>query len=157
MRARGALRSSGAPRTCPCPSLPACACSTDFPLATLREFIDWTPFFHTWELKGVYPRIFDHPEHGEQARQVFSEANALLDRIVEEKLLTARGVYGFFAANAAGDDVELYADGSRKEVIERFCFLRQQADWEGKEPCRSLADFIAPKETGLPITSAPSR
>ena len=121
----------------------------NFPLATLRKFIDWTPFFHTWELKGVYPRIFDHPEHGEQARQVFSEANALLDRIVEGKLLTARGVYGFFAANATGDDVELYADGSRNEVTERFCFLRQQADWEGKEPCRSLADFIAPKETGL--------
>ena len=121
----------------------------NFPLTTLRAFIDWTPFFHTWELKGVYPRIFDHPEHGEQARQVFSEGNALLDRIVEEKLLTARGVYGFFAANAMGDDVELYADGDRKKVVERVCFLRQQADWEGKEPCRSLADFIAPKETGL--------
>ncbi len=121
----------------------------NFPLATLRAFIDWTPFFHTWELKGVYPRIFDHPEHGEQALQVFSEGNDLLNRIVEEKLLTARGVYGFFTANAVGDDVELYADGSRKKVVERFCFLRQQADWEGKEPCRSLADFIAPKETGL--------
>jgi 5-methyltetrahydrofolate--homocysteine methyltransferase len=121
----------------------------NFPLATLRAFIDWTPFFHTWELKGVYPRIFDHPEYGEQARQVFSEANDLLDRIVEEKLLTARGVYGFFAANVVGDDVELYADGSHKKVVERFCFLRQQADWDGKEPCRSLADFIAPKETGL--------
>jgi 5-methyltetrahydrofolate--homocysteine methyltransferase len=121
----------------------------NFPLATLRAFIDWTPFFHTWELKGVYPRIFDHPEYGEQARQVFSEANGLLDRIVEEKLLTARGVYGFFAANAVGDDVELYADGGHKNVVERFCFLRQQADWDGKEPCRSLADFIAPKETGL--------
>ncbi len=121
----------------------------DFPLATLRAFIDWTPFFHTWELKGVYPRIFDHPEYGEQARQVFSEGNGLLDRIVEEKLLTARGVYGFFAANATGDDVELYADEARNKVIERFCFLRQQADWEGKEPCRSLADFIAPQVTGL--------
>ena len=122
----------------------------DFPLATLREFIDWTPFFHTWELKGVYPRIFDHPEHGAQARQIFAEANALLDRIIEEKLLTARGVYGFFPANAVGDDVELYADGARKKVLERFHFLRQQANREGSEPCRSLADFIAPKETGLP-------
>jgi 5-methyltetrahydrofolate--homocysteine methyltransferase len=134
----------------PAPEFTGVRVLDNFPLATLREFIDWTPFFHTWELKGVYPRIFDHPEHGAQARQLFAEANALLDRIVEEKLLTARGVYGFFAANAVGDDVELYADGARKKVLERFCFLRQQANREGSEPCRSLADFIAPKDIGLP-------
>ena len=122
----------------------------NFPLATLREFIDWTPFFHTWELKGVYPRILDHPEQGAQARLIFAEANALLDRIIEEKLITARGVYGFFAANAAGDDVDLYTDGTRESVLDRFHFLRQQANREGSEPCRSLSDFIAPKETGLP-------
>jgi 5-methyltetrahydrofolate--homocysteine methyltransferase len=122
----------------------------NFPLATLREFIDWTPFFHAWELKGVYPRIFDHPEQGAQARQIFAEANALLDRIIEEKLITARGVYGFFPAGTVGDDVELYADGARSQVIERFHFLRQQANKEGSEPCRSLSDFIAPRETGLP-------
>ncbi len=122
----------------------------DFPLATLREFIDWTPFFHTWELKGVYPRIFEHPEQGAQARQVFSEANALLDHILAEKLITARGVYGIFPANAVGDDVELYTDETRAEPLQRFHFLRQQANREGNEPCRSLADFIAPKETGLP-------
>ena len=121
----------------------------DFPLATLREYIDWSPFFHTWELKGVYPRILEDERQGEQARQIFAEANALLDRIVREKLLTARGVYGFFAANAVGDDVELYADGEREKVLERLYFLRQQSDREGNEPCRSLADFIAPKETGL--------
>jgi 5-methyltetrahydrofolate--homocysteine methyltransferase len=134
----------------PAPEFTGVRVLDNFPLATLREFIDWTPFFHTWELKGVYPRIFDHPEHGAQARQLFAEANALLDRIVEEKLLTARGVYGFFAANAVGDDVVLYADGARKKVLERFCFLRQQANREGSEPCRSLADFIAPKDIGLP-------
>ena len=121
----------------------------DFPLATLREFIDWSPFFHTWELKGVYPRILTDERQGEQARQIFAEANALLDRIVAEKLLTARAVYGFFAANAVGDDVELYADGGRSEVLDRLHFLRQQSDREGNEPCRSLADFIAPVETGL--------
>ncbi|MGC9225176.1 MAG: methionine synthase [Terracidiphilus sp.] len=121
----------------------------DFPLATLREFIDWSPFFHTWELKGVYPRILDDPKQGEQARQIFAEANALLDTIVAEKLLTARAVYGFFAANAVGDDVELYTDETRSQVIARLHFLRQQADREGSEPCRSLADFVAPKETGL--------
>ena len=78
----------------------------DFPLEILREFIDWTPFFHAWELKGVYPRILDHPEQGIQARLLFKEANALLDRMIAEKLITARGVYGLFPANAVGDDVE---------------------------------------------------
>ncbi len=121
----------------------------DFPLAKLREFIDWTPFFHTWEMKGVYPRILDDPEKGTQARQLFEEANALLDRIIDEKLLRARGVYGFFPANAVGDDVELYTDETRTKVLQRFHFLRQQSDREGSEPCRSLADFIAPRETGL--------
>jgi 5-methyltetrahydrofolate--homocysteine methyltransferase len=122
----------------------------EFPLATLREFIDWTPFFHTWELKGVYPRIFEHEKYGEQARQLFAEANALLDRIVTQKLITARGIYGFFPANAVGDDVELYADERRNQVVERFHFLRQQMQRDAKEPCRSLSDFVAPKETGLP-------
>jgi 5-methyltetrahydrofolate--homocysteine methyltransferase len=122
----------------------------DFPLAELREYIDWSPFFHTWELKGVYPRILDDEKQGEQARQLFADGQALLDRIIEEKHLTARGVYGFFSANAVGDDIELYADASRGPVLERFHFLRQQANREGSEPCRSLADFIAPKATGLP-------
>jgi len=121
----------------------------NFPLATLREFIDWTPFFHTWELKGVYPRVFDDARQGSQARQIFAEANALLDRIIAENLITARGVYGFFPASAVGDDVELYASRTRENLLEQFHFLRQQANKEGNEPCRSLSDFIAPKETGL--------
>jgi 5-methyltetrahydrofolate--homocysteine methyltransferase len=132
------------------PSFTGVRTLNDFPLARLREFIDWSPFFHTWGLKGIYPRIFEHKEQGEQARQLFKEGNALLDVIVEKKLITARGVYGLFPANAVGDDVELYADGNRKKVLERFHFLRQQSNKEGTEPCRSLADFIAPKETGLP-------
>ena len=122
----------------------------DFPLETLRKFIDWSPLFHTWELKGVYPKIFEHPDYGAQARQLFEDAKALLDAIIERKLLTARGVYGFFAANTVDDDVELYSDSGRATVLERVHFLRQQANREGSEPCRSLADFIAPKETGLP-------
>jgi 5-methyltetrahydrofolate--homocysteine methyltransferase len=121
----------------------------DFPLATLRDFIDWSPFFHTWGLKGIYPRILDHPEQGAQARQIFAEGNALLDRIIEKKLITARGVYGLFPSSAVGDDVELYTDCKRGKVQERFHFLRQQANREGSEPCRSLADYIAPRETGL--------
>ena len=82
----------------------------NFPLATLREFIDWSPFFHTWGLKGIYPRILEHEKYGAQARQIFTEANALLDQIIEKNLITARGVYGLFPANAVGDDVELYTD-----------------------------------------------
>jgi 5-methyltetrahydrofolate--homocysteine methyltransferase len=121
----------------------------EFPLAQLREFIDWSPLFHTWELKGVYPKILEHPEYGAQAKQLFEDANKLLDQIIREKLLIARGVYGFFAANAVGDDVELYADARRTRALGTFHFLRQQANREGNEPCRSLADFIAPKETGL--------
>jgi 5-methyltetrahydrofolate--homocysteine methyltransferase len=133
----------------PVPAFTGVRVLDNFPLATLREFIDWSPFFHTWELKGVYPRIFEDEKQGEQARQIFSEANALLDRIIAKNLITARGVFGFFPANAVGDDVELYTDGTRAKVLERFHFLRQQANREGSEPCRSLADFIAPKETGL--------
>ncbi|HEY9127274.1 MAG TPA: vitamin B12 dependent-methionine synthase activation domain-containing protein, partial [Acidobacteriaceae bacterium] len=121
----------------------------NFPLATLREYIDWTPFFHTWELKGVYPRILDDERQGAQARQLFTEANALLDNIVEKKLIAARAVYGFFHAGNVGDDVELYTDSSRATVLERFHFLRQQSDREGSEPCRSLSDFIAPADSGL--------
>ena len=134
----------------PVPTFTGVRVLDNFPLATLREFIDWTPFFHTWELKGVYPRILDDEKQGAQARQIFTEANALLDVIIEKSLITARGVYGFFPANAVGDDIELYTNGSRTNVLERFHFLRQQSNREGSEPCRSLADFIAPKETGLP-------
>ncbi|HEY6377438.1 MAG TPA: methionine synthase [Edaphobacter sp.] len=134
----------------PVPAFTGVRVLDNFPLAILRDFIDWTPIFHAWGLKGVYPRILEHEEQGEQARQIFTDANALLDVIIEKSLITARGVYGFFPASAVGDDIELYADDTREKVIERFHFLRQQANREGSEPCRSLADFIAPKETGLP-------
>ncbi len=119
------------------------------PLATLREYIDWSPFFHAWGLKGIYPRILEHEGHGEQARQIFADGQKLLDRIIAEKLITARGVYGLFHASAVGDDVELYCDDAPTKAFERFHFLRQQANREGSEPCRSLVDFIAPVETGL--------
>jgi len=121
----------------------------NFPLAMLRDFIDWSPFFHTWGLKGIYPRILEHEEHGVHARQILNDGRALLDTIIEQNLIEARGVYGFFPANAVGDDVELYTDQSRTNVLQRFHFLRQQANREGSEPCRSLADFIAPRDTGL--------
>jgi 5-methyltetrahydrofolate--homocysteine methyltransferase len=121
----------------------------EVPLSTLVKYIDWTPFFHTWELKGVYPRILEHPTYGEQAKKVFADAQALLQKIVDEKLLTAKGAYGIFPANAVGDDVALYADGSRADEIARFHFLRQQTEKKAGEPQQSLADFVAPKDTAV--------
>ena len=134
----------------PAPEFTGVRVLDNFPLATLREFIDWSPFFHTWGLKGVYPRILEDERQGVEATKLFNDATALLDRIIEKNLITARGVYGFFPAAAVGDDVELYTDSTRAAVLDQLHFLRQQANREGSEPCRSLADFIAPKETGLP-------
>jgi len=134
----------------PVPTFTGVRVLDNFPLSTLREYIDWSPFFHTWGMKGIYPRILDHPEQGAQARQIFTEANALLDTIIEKNLITARAVYGLFPASAMGDDVELYTEDARDQVLARFHFLRQQMNREGSEPCRSLSDFIAPKNTGLP-------
>jgi 5-methyltetrahydrofolate--homocysteine methyltransferase len=134
----------------PAPEFTGLRVLDNFPLATLREYIDWSPFFHTWGMKGIYPRILEHEEQGEQARQIFKDANTLLDTIIEKNLITARGVYGFFPATAVGDDVDLYTDETRTKVLQRFHFLRQQANREGNEPCRSLSDFIAPQETNLP-------
>jgi 5-methyltetrahydrofolate--homocysteine methyltransferase len=119
-------------------------------LAEIARFIDWSPFFHTWELRGRYPSILEHEKYGEQARKLFADAAELLDRIIRENLLEARAVYGFFPANSVGDDVELYTDESRSKVLTTFHFLRQQLTKKDGEPNRSLADFIAPKETGLP-------
>jgi 5-methyltetrahydrofolate--homocysteine methyltransferase len=133
----------------PQPSFTGVRVLDDFPLETLREFIDWTPFFHTWELKGVYPRILTDEKYGAQATQIFTEANALLDRIIAERLLRARGVYGFFSANAVGDDVALYDSDNRATEKTRFHFLRQQLDRGAEHPCRSLSDFIAPAGSGL--------
>jgi len=121
----------------------------DFPLAKLREFIDWSPLFHAWGLKGIYPRILEDAQVGGEAKKLFADANAMLDRMIAEKLITARGVYGLFPASALGDDVQLYADAARTQQLARLHFLRQQANREGSEPCRSLADFIAPADTGL--------
>jgi 5-methyltetrahydrofolate--homocysteine methyltransferase len=124
----------------------------NFPLEELRKYIDWSPLFHTWGLKGIYPRILDDERQGEQARQIFVDANRMLDRMIAEKPITARAVYGLFPANAIGDDVALYTDSTRTAELDRFYFLRQQANREGTEPCRSLADYIAPRDTGLPDT-----
>lgn len=121
----------------------------DFPLEELVDFIDWTPFFHVWDMRGVYPRILDHPKHGDEARRLLGEARLLLDRIVTDKLLRAECVYGHFPANSDGDVIEIYRDLERQQVWQRFPMLRQQRDARGEQGCRSLADFVAPKESGV--------
>ena len=113
-------------------------------LEDLVPFIDWSPFFHTWELRGRYPAILKHETYGEQARKLFEDAQALLGRIVSERSLTLRGVYGFFPANRDGDDVLVYTDASRKAVATRFHFLRQQVEKPEGQAYWSLADFVAP-------------
>jgi 5-methyltetrahydrofolate--homocysteine methyltransferase len=118
------------------------------PLATLLPFIDWTFFFHAWELKGRVPQIFEHPEYGAAARELYENARTLLDRIVREGLLEARGVYGFWPAAAVEDDLVAFADETRGPELARFPMLRQQEPIADGRPNRSLADFIAPVESG---------
>jgi 5-methyltetrahydrofolate--homocysteine methyltransferase len=118
------------------------------PLEEIVPLIDWSPFFQTWELRGKYPQIFDDPQVGTEARRLFDDAQRLLSRIVAEKLLTARGVYGFWPANSDRDDVVLYADERRGAEVARFPMLRQQWERKGQNDFRSLADYVAPRDSG---------
>jgi len=112
----------------------------DYPLDRIIPFIDWSPLFHAWEMRGVYPKILDEP----RARELFADAQRLLDEIVAEKLLQARGVFGFFPANRVGDDIEIRHDGATTTMHT----LRQQVKKASGEPNLALADFVAPKESG---------
>uniref|UniRef100_F4C4Y7 Methionine synthase n=1 Tax=Sphingobacterium sp. (strain 21) TaxID=743722 RepID=F4C4Y7_SPHS2 len=116
----------------------------DFPLDDLLPYIDWTPFFHTWELRGSYPRILTDKTVGTEASKLFDDAKKLLQEIVSNKLLTAKGVIGFWPANTAGDDIVLYKDEERKEILTRIHTLRQQAEKAKDQPYYALSDFIAP-------------
>ncbi|MGI8482338.1 MAG: methionine synthase [Chthoniobacterales bacterium] len=122
------------------------ACATRISLATLVPFIDWSPFFHTWELRGRYPAIFDDAVVGKQARELFADAQTLLTKIVDEKLLVARGVFGFWPANAIGDDVELFTDETRSQRLTTLHFLRQQMRKPPAQFNHCLADYVAPIE-----------
>src|SRR5438094_8449045 len=113
-------------------------------LDTLRTYIDWSPFFHVWELRGRYPAIFDDPIVGKQARELFDDAQKLVDEITAKNLLTARGVYAFWPANSVGDDVGLYVDDTRAEKLATFYFLRQQMQKPAAQFNHSLADYVAP-------------
>lgn len=121
-----------------------------YPLEDLVPYIDWTPFFHTWELRGSFPKIFDDKFVGDEAKKLYDDAQELLKKIVDEKLLQANGVIGFWPANSVGDDIELYTDDTRTEVLTTIYTLRQQAEKVKGEPYYALSDFIAPKESGIP-------
>jgi 5-methyltetrahydrofolate--homocysteine methyltransferase len=123
--------------------------ASNFSVADLVPFIDWSPFFHTWEMRGRYPTIFDHPKYGKEARRLFGDAQALLDQIVREKSLVARGIYGLFPAHRIGDDVHLYTDETRAHVRTTFHFLRQQMGKTDGQPNYCLADFVAPRESQM--------
>ena len=121
----------------------------DFSLAEIREYIDWTPFFQTWMLKGKYPKILKDPVIGVEATKLYADANALLDKVIAEKWLTANAAYGMYPASVVNDDtVEVYSDESRTKVLKKFHFLRQQGKKGKGVPNISLADYIAPKESG---------
>ncbi len=133
------------PGKCDCGSSHGHAGAFRVNLEDVVPFIDWTPFFHTWELRGVYPKILQHEKHGGEATKLFNDAQKLLADIVAKKSLTLRAVYGLFPANAVGDDIEVYTNGSRKHLRTTFHFLRQQIEKGDGTPNWCLADFVAPK------------
>ncbi|MEJ2763871.1 methionine synthase [Photobacterium sp. MCCC 1A19761] len=135
--------------TPPEPAKPGTHVFDDFEVATLRQYIDWTPFFMTWSLMGKYPAILDHEEVGEEARRLFADANEWLDRIEQEGLMKASGMCALFPANSVGDDIEVYTDASRTQLAQVLHHLRQQTEKpKGYNYC--LSDYIAPKDSGKP-------
>ncbi|HEV7145529.1 MAG TPA: methionine synthase [Pedococcus sp.] len=122
---------------------------SDYSIEELRQYIDWGPFFLAWEMKGRFPDILHNPATGETATKLFEDANRMLDRIIEEKWLRANGVIGLFPANAVGDDIEVYTDESRQSVAMTLHTLRQQGQHREGVPNRAMADFVAPRESGL--------
>ena len=120
----------------------------DFPLAELKEYIDWTFFFHAWKMNGKYPAIFEDPVKGTEARKLFDDAQQILNEMVMKKMIIAKGAIGFYPCNSSGDDVEIYADEMRSKTIATFRFLRNQQKKEDASPNLCLADFIAPLDKG---------
>jgi 5-methyltetrahydrofolate--homocysteine methyltransferase len=131
------------------PAKPGVHTLIDFPMEQIREYINWIFFFVTWELRGKFPEILKDPKYGEEARKLFDDAQEMLDRIIQEKWLTANAVFGIYPANALGDDILVYGDGSGRKVTHRFTNLRNQTLKEEKLPNLCLSDFVAPAESGL--------
>jgi 5-methyltetrahydrofolate--homocysteine methyltransferase len=119
------------------------------PIDTLRDYIDWTPFFIAWDLSGKYPQIFEDAEKGDEARQLYEDANAVLDDLAKRRAITCNGIIGLYPANRVGDDIEVYTDDTRSEVATVLHTLRQQTEKTGDRPNRALADFVAPKDSGV--------
>jgi 5-methyltetrahydrofolate--homocysteine methyltransferase len=132
----------------PVPSFLGVRTIGDQPLSELVPFIDWSPFFHTWELKGRYPGIFDDATVGPKAKELYDDARRLLAEIIQKKLLTAKGVYGFFAAASIGDDIELYHDAAQRQRVTTIHTLRQQSEKPQGQPNLALADYVAPHDSG---------
>jgi len=133
----------------PVPVTPGLQVLRDYPLADIARLIDWTPFFQTWELSGRYPKILQDEVVGQAARDLFDDAQKMLARIIDEKWLRANAVLGLYPANSVGDDIEVYTDESRSEVLTRFHFLRQQMVKPADRFNHCLADYVAPKHTGV--------
>jgi 5-methyltetrahydrofolate--homocysteine methyltransferase len=132
----------------PAPTFVGVRALEDYDLADLTPKIDWTPFFRTWELAGNYPKILEDAKVGAAAKDLFKDAQAMLQRLVDEQWLTARAVFGFFPANSVGDDIEIYTDESRTTVLQTVHFLRQQMSKSAGRTNFCLADFLAPKDRG---------
>jgi 5-methyltetrahydrofolate--homocysteine methyltransferase len=145
----GRLKIEWRPADVAVPSLIGCRLVDDVSLGVIASYIDWTFLFVAWELKGKFPQILEHPKYGEAARELYANAKKLLQHIIDERLLTAKGVYGFWPANSDGDDIILYTDDTRQQELTRFHMLRQQEAHDDTRPYLSLADFIAPVENGL--------
>ncbi len=132
----------------PVPAFTGLKVIDDLPLREIASYIDWSPFFHAWEIRGRYPALLDDPEIGPRCRELFNDAQVLLNRLIDQKLIHGRAVHGFFPAASVGDDIELYTDESRTSVLTTFHTLRQQMDKPEDQPNYALSDFIAPKESG---------
>ncbi|MDO9456013.1 methionine synthase [Nocardioides sp.] len=138
--------------TPPAPKQPGIHVLDDYDIGELRDYIDWQPFFNAWEMKGKFPDILNNPTSGETARKLYDDAQAMLDRIIDEKWLTAKGVYGFLPAAGDPDNVDdtlVYTDDSRSEVRTTLHHLRQQGEHRDGIPHKSLADYVAPADSGL--------
>ncbi len=121
----------------------------DFSLQEIQEYIDWTFFFHAWKLNGKYPAILEDPVKGEEAKRLFRDANKMLKDITQKKMLLAKGIIGIYPCNSVGEDVEVYSDDNRSEVVATLHFLRNQEEKGPAIPNISLADFVAPRESGV--------
>jgi 5-methyltetrahydrofolate--homocysteine methyltransferase len=133
----------------PAPRTPGVHVLDSYDVSELREYIDWQPFFNAWEMKGKFPDILNNPATGEAARKLYDDAQAMLDRLIEDKWLTARGVYGLFPAASTGEDVLVYTDDQRTDVRTTLHQLRQQGQHRAGVPNRSLADYVAPLDADL--------